>query len=287
MILSRLAFSASALFLTLTLWSARPLRVSSPDGQVTIETGVKDHKAYYAIDYKGERIVQPSRLGFVLDDGAVGLNCKVTGSDRDQKDETWTQVWGEDENVRNHYHELCVHFLEKTGIRRKMTVVFRAFNDGIGFRYILPDANGGQAFSIMDEQTEFMMSHDANAWSIPSNHTEYFEGIYTRELLSKKDTVCTPLTIEYGDSLFIAIHEAALEDYSLAKRSQSICPGRYEKPLAYNDHRQECRRTDHFALDAEPERALPTDRHLMDRARPIHRHLVEHTQESQHLGDGT
>ena len=214
MILSRLAFSASALFFTLTLWSARPLRVSSPDGQVTIETGVKDHKAYYAIDYKGERIVQPSRLGFVLDDGAVGLNCKVTGSDRDQKDETWTQVWGEDENVRNHYHELCVHFQEKTGIRRKMTVVFRAFNDGIGFRYILPDANGGQAFSIMDEQTEFMMSHDANAWSIPSNHTEYFEGIYTRELLSKKDTVCTPLTIEYDDSLFIAIHEAALEDYA-------------------------------------------------------------------------
>ena len=95
-----------------------------------------------------------------------------------------------------------------------MQVVFRVFNDGFGFRYILPDFLKGKAFQVQDELTEITLAHDAKAWSIPSNHTEYFEGIYTSDLLSRKDTVCTPLTIEYEKDLFLSIHEAALEDYA-------------------------------------------------------------------------
>jgi alpha-glucosidase len=95
-----------------------------------------------------------------------------------------------------------------------MQVVFRVFNDGFGFRYILPDYHKGKSFQVQDELTEITLAHDAKTWSIPANHTEYFEGIYTSDLLSKKDTVCTPLTIEYEKDLFLAIHEAALEDYA-------------------------------------------------------------------------
>ena len=116
------------------------------------------------------------------------------------------------ETTRNNYNELTVNFREHTG--RTMQVVFRVFNDGFGFRYILPDFLKGKAFQVQDELTEITLAHDAKAWSIPSNHTEYFEGIYTSDLLSKKDTVCTPLTIEYEKDLFLAIHEAALEDYA-------------------------------------------------------------------------
>ena len=120
--------------------------------------------------------------------------------------------WGECETTRNNYNELTVNFREHTG--RTMQVVFRVFNDGFGFRYILPDYHKGKTFQVQDELTEITLAHDAKAWSIPANHTEYFEGIYTSDLLSKKDTVCTPLTIEYEKDLFLAIHEAALEDYA-------------------------------------------------------------------------
>ena len=131
---------------------------------------------------------------------------------RSTQDETWTQPWGECETTRNNYNELTVNFREHTG--RTMQVVFRVFNDGFGFRYILPDYHKGKTFQVQDELTEITLAHDAKAWSIPANHTEYFEGIYTSDLLSKKDTVCTPLTIEYEKDLFLAIHEAALEDYA-------------------------------------------------------------------------
>ena len=194
-----------------TVSNAREL-VTSPDGAVTVTVGVKARQAYYAVSYQGKDIVSPSRLGFAFDNEQMGLHTKVTAVSRSTKDETWYQVWGEDEAVRNHYNELTVSFKENTG--RTMQVVFRVFNDGFGFRYLLPDMNQGKEYRIMDELTEINLSHDAEAWSIPSNHTEYFEGIYTKDLLSRKDTICTPLTIEYEQDLFLAIHEAALEDYA-------------------------------------------------------------------------
>ena len=191
---------------------AKEVLVSSPDGAVTVAIGLKANKPYYTVKYGTKTLVIPSHLGFQLDKGLLGDNVRMTGKHYASKDETWVQPWGEDSEVRNHYNELTVYFTEKSG--RQMNVVFRVFNDGVGFRYILPSISKGEKYCIQDELTEITLAHDAKAWSIPTNRTEYFEGIYTSDLLSKKDTVCTPLTIEYEDSLFLAIHEAALEDYA-------------------------------------------------------------------------
>ena len=194
--------------------NAKNVVVTSPDGSVMVTVGVNNQRPYYSVVYHGETLVTPSHLGFLLDKGELGAHVKQTHVSRSSVDETWNQVWGEDEAVRNHYNELTIDFQEKTGNQRPMRVMFRVFNDGFGFRYILPHINKEKEFCVMDELTEMNLAHDAKAWSIPSNHTEYFEGIYTPDLLSKKDTVCTPLTIEYEKDLYLAIHEAALEDYA-------------------------------------------------------------------------
>ena len=199
--------------MTASLCHAKDVSVTSPDGSVTVTVGTLSYRPYYTVSYQGKTLVAPSHLGFLLDHGEVGTHVKMTRVSRSSKDETWNQVWGEDETVRNHYNELVVDFKEKSGSQRLMKVVFRVYNDGFGFRYILPN-QPDKEFCVMDELTEMNLAHDAKAWSIPSNHTEYFEGIYTADLLSKKDTVCTPLTIEYEKDLFLTIHEAALEDYA-------------------------------------------------------------------------
>lgn len=186
--------------------------VTSPDGAVMVTVGVKDHRPFYTVDYQGRTLVAPSHLGFRLDHEELGANMTMGKVGRSSKDETWTQPWGENETARNHYNELTVDYREHTG--RLMQVVFRVFNDGFGFRYNLPSQDKRKEYCIQDELTEITLAHDAKAWSIQSNHTAYFEGIYTADLLSKKDTVCTPLTIEYEKDLFLAIHEAALEDYA-------------------------------------------------------------------------
>lgn len=193
--------------------SAKDVLVSSPDGAVTVVVGVKANRPYYTVSRQGQTVISPSHLGFELSDGFLGENVKILQYRTTSKDETWHQPWGEEDCVRNHYNELTVRFQERSATKREMSVVFRVFNDGVGFRYAL-HRNKGEKYCIQDELTEITLAHDAKAWSIPTNHTEYFEGIYTPDLLSRKDTVCTPLTIEYEDSLLLTIHEAALEDYA-------------------------------------------------------------------------
>lgn len=194
--------------------NAKCVSVTSPDGAIKVSVGVASEKPYYQVTYGSKDLVLPSHLGFVLNDGQLGERVEMKGSKTASTDETWTQLWGEDETVVNRYNELTVNFKERTGQKRMMTVVVRVFDDGVGFRYILPGTKPGAEYQIMDEMTEITLAHDAKAWSIPSNRTEYFEGIYEADLLSRKDTVCTPLTIEYEDSLVLALHEAALVDYA-------------------------------------------------------------------------
>ena len=192
---------------------AKEVSFSSPDGIITVSVGVKDNKPYYSVSRGETMIVTPSHLGFQLDGGLLGDNVRMTGKKTASKDETWQQIWGEEDTVRNHYNELTVTFEERVGKKEQMNVQFRVFNDGIGFRYILPQKKGDK-YCIQEELTEIALAHDAKAWSIPTNRTSYFEGLYTCDLLSRKDTVCTPLTIEYENDLYLAIHEAALEDYA-------------------------------------------------------------------------
>lgn len=192
--------------------NAGNVKVTSPDGAVTVTVGVKNQQPFYMVNYEGKAVVAPSHLGYLLNNGELGAKTKMGKVARSQKDEIWNQPWGENDITHNHYNELMVNFREQSG--QPMQVVFRVYNAGFGFRYILPDYNKGKEFQIMDELTEMTLAHDAKAWSIPTNHTEYFEGIYKAGMLSQKDTVCTPLTIEYEKDLYLAIHEAALEDYA-------------------------------------------------------------------------
>ena len=202
---------------------AKEVSVSSPDGTITVCVGVKDNKPYYSVSRGTTMLVTPSHLGFQLDGGLLGDNVRMIGKKTISKDETWQQVWGEEDAVRNHYNELTVTFEERVGKKEQMNVQFRVFNDGIGFRYILPHKKGDK-YCIQDELTEITLAHDAKAWSIPTNRTSYFEGLYTCDLLSRKDTVCTPLTIEYEKDLYLAIHEAALEDYASINITPQLSP---------------------------------------------------------------
>ena len=188
--------------------------LTSPDGHLRVTVGLKGGKPYYTVERDGKPIVNRSYLGFTLNDGAFDSNFKLVGKSRDSKDETWTQPWGEDRVVQNHYNELKVKLQQNDKRQRQLNVVFRAFNDGFGFRYEFPKQKNLGDFRIMEENTQIAMPTDAPAWTEPTNGTKYYEAIWTKDLLSKKDTVNTPITVEVNDSLYMAIHEANLTDYA-------------------------------------------------------------------------
>ena len=199
--------------------------LTSPDGRLRVTVGVKGGKPFYAVCRDGKPVVNTSYLGFTLDDGDFCNDFKVMGRTRNSKDETWTQPWGEDRVVRNHYNELKVKLQQGGKKKRLLNIIFRAFDDGIGFRYEFPQQQNLIDFRIMEEKTQIAMPTDAEAWTEPTNGTVYYEAVWTKDLLSRKDTVNTPITIEVGDSLFMALHEANLTDYASLNYTPRHLPG--------------------------------------------------------------
>ena len=147
-----------------------PVVVSSPDSRNTVTVDVKDGALRYAVSRDGKPVILPSRLGFAFRN-AVALrdSLRITGNSRSAFDETWTQPWGELATVRDHHNELRVEVAEGTAPRRHFTLVVRAFNDGVGFRYELPDQAGLTDYEISDELTEFALADNAQSWWIASN----------------------------------------------------------------------------------------------------------------------
>lgn len=194
---------------------AQPLEVTSPDNTLRVVFTLEDGAPFYRIDRLGRTVVRPSRLGFVLKEGPpLDRNLAVTGHERQSVDDTWEQPWGETRFVRNRYHELRVALQETTAPGPRMTILFRVYNDGVGFRYEWPAQEALGAFEIMDERTEFALAGDPTAWWIPAYQENRYEYLYESSPLSEVGTVHTPLTMETEDGLYLSIHEAALIDFS-------------------------------------------------------------------------
>ena len=190
-------------------------KVSSPDGMLTLTTGITQQgQPYYQLQRGKRLLIQPSLLGLQLKDGALDRDFRLLGFTRATKDETWQQPWGEETSVRNHYNELTMQLKQRAGQGRLLTIVFRVFNDGIGFRYVFPRQPQLTDFVIMNEETQFAFPFDAQTWSIPTEGTHYYEALWTASPLSKKPMVSTPITMEVDDSLYMVVHEANLTDYA-------------------------------------------------------------------------
>jgi alpha-glucosidase len=193
------------------------LPVTSPDGRTAVSVRVRDGKLYYAVQRDRRDLMFPSQLGFLFR-GAPPLrdSLAIVTSTRSSVDQTWQQPWGEVARVRDQHNELRVSLQERTRLARKLDVVFRVFNDGIGFRYEVPAQPNLGAYEIMDELTEFAFTDDARAWWIPSNRVrlDRSEMLYSSSPLSLLDSVQTPLTMEPRDRrTVVVIHEANLVDY--------------------------------------------------------------------------
>lgn len=209
------------LILILALWagvaSAETVAtVSSPGNVLSVSVTIDEEgRPGYTVTRGGREIVTQSRLGFLLTD-APKLERNFTGDGVETRsfDETWEQPWGERRYVRNHYNEMRVRLVEKTALKRALVVVFRAFDEGVGFRYEFPDQPQLREVNIGDELTEFTMADPGTAWWIPGGEWNRYEYLYQRTPLNAVAQAHTPLTIRTDAGLHIAIHEAALVDYS-------------------------------------------------------------------------
>ncbi len=212
LILSSLAF---ALFSCGEEVTETTLKISSPEGHNTITFSLENNTPTYAVTHGETTVLTPSKLGFVFkDQDSIASNLEVINTETTTFDETWEQVWGEKHKIRNHYNQLTVHLQEKTEKKRKLDIEFRAFDDGIAFRYVFPKQGVNDSIIIMNELTEFNLKDDGDSWWIPAYKSNRYEHLFTKTKVSAIDTVHTPYTIKSVDGLYLSFHEADLKNYA-------------------------------------------------------------------------
>jgi alpha-glucosidase len=198
--------------------AAAQVTASSPDGKIQVSVTLdNDGRPYYAVSRAGKPIIKPSRLGFLFTDAPkMERNFTILNSATSKSDTSWDQPWGEWKTIRDNHVELRVRFQEKTPVApgRIMDVVFRLFDDGVGFRYALPEQPNLKTAHIADEMTEFDLAQDGTAWWIPGSEWNRDEYLWNRTPVSQIPLAHTPLPIKFADGTHVAIHEAALVDYS-------------------------------------------------------------------------
>lgn len=207
------------LFFAALAWPAFAAPVataSSPDGNIAISFEVSgDGHALYAVTRKGKPLITASRLGFLLTDSfAMVRDFALVDAAKASGDDRWEQPWGERRTIRNHYNELLVRFQQKSGLKRMMAVRVRLFNDGIGFRYEIPDQPNLKTMNIAEELTEFDVAQPGTAWWITGGEWNRYEQIYQKSAIDAVSAAHTPITMRLNDGTHLAFHEAALVDYS-------------------------------------------------------------------------
>ena len=189
--------------------------IESPDRLIRVELDVDDGRMGYRVLRDGKPLINTSRLGFLFQNAEqLQRNLAFTSESRRSFDETWEQPWGERRLTRNRYNELRARFTETLNLKRAIDVVFRVYDDGIGFRYEFPDQPQFKDVRITEELTEFDVARPATAWWIPGGEWNRYEQVYNTTPLTEVGRAHTPMTLRTDDGVYVSFHEAALVDYS-------------------------------------------------------------------------
>ncbi|ESQ76349.1 glycoside hydrolase family 97 protein [Asticcacaulis sp. AC402] len=188
----------------------------SPDKVLHVDVLLTtDGNLSYQVLRNGEVVIEPSRLGFILANAPkLDRYFVFDKSATSSHDDTWELPWGERRHARNRYTELRVDVAQPTWDNRKMAVVFRIYDDGVGFRYEFPDQAQLAKVEIMDELTEFAVADPATAWWNVAGEWNREEYIYKETPLNQVSEAQSPMTLKTDKGVYISFHEAALVDYA-------------------------------------------------------------------------
>lgn len=136
------------------------LELRSPDGRIAVTVKTRGSLTY-RLTVDDSPVLNESRLGLRLQDGVeLGRDVTLVKADRADADTAWVNPLGKRRQVRDHHRELRLTLRENSASGRTFDVVFRAFDDGVGFRYLLPRAGGAADFILEEELTQFAFTAD-------------------------------------------------------------------------------------------------------------------------------
>ena len=207
--------------------AADALSVTSPDGNLVVSFALKSNpqpylpgmRAYYRITYRGVAVLTDSPLGLDFD-GASPLDhdFEIIDTDQHSHADAWTNPFGAQRNIPDHYNQLRISLHEKQSRGRRVDLIFRAYNEGAAFRYFLPQQPGLEKFTLLAEYTGFYFAREASAFALnlgrfnTSNEGEF--GPTKLNLIKPSSIINLPLLVEIPGGPWVGLLEADLTDYA-------------------------------------------------------------------------
>ncbi|MCQ2389909.1 MAG: glycoside hydrolase family 97 catalytic domain-containing protein [Kiritimatiellae bacterium] len=209
------------------------MHLVSPNGALDVAVALKDGVLAWTLTQKGKTLIAPSRLGLDFRPAAPLGALRLMGRHASSADVRWENAFAERAQMRDHYNELVVDLEEieavvpRVGLGqttvvkspRRLSVVFRAYDAGVAFRYVIPEQPAFDGFMLKGELTEWRFAPGTQAWTTscskdtPSGETKYAKtALASLVPLDAKRMLGQPVLVETAGSL-VALCEAALSNW--------------------------------------------------------------------------
>ena len=206
---------AMALMSLAAMAAPKTYELASPDGKfkVTVENG---EGLTYTLSHDGDLLLDKSEINMLLTDGTIyGGVQKAPKVTRRTVNQTLPAITYKKSQVVDHFNEMTLKYKE-------YSVVFRAYDEGVAYRFV---SHAKAPFKVESECAEFNFAQDWNMWipyvdqnneTLESQYMNSFEGAYDYHKISeyKKDSLSfTPLMVDGPKGKKIVVAEADLMNY--------------------------------------------------------------------------
>ncbi|MEU8781889.1 glycoside hydrolase family 97 N-terminal domain-containing protein [Streptomyces sp. NPDC048637] len=201
---------------------ADPLRLDHGNQKVRFWLG-SDGEPRYEVDYKGKKVIENSRLGLVTvttpdviaDRMDYTRGLKVVGDPnvgfRDHSG-SWQDNFGSRSTMSDNYRELTVKLQAPNGFR--FDIVFRAYDEGVAFKYVFPKSATVPTFKIGKESSEFNLDRTATAYVSPNESQQAAVVKKSVDQLNDPSAIyARPMTV-VGNGYAVGLTEANQNDYA-------------------------------------------------------------------------
>lgn len=200
-----------------TAKTQKSVQLLSPDKKLRCGIQTDKEGIKYHVSYNNAPVIGSSRLLLQFKDGFDLANTIALKPVFKDSIEIYDLLTGRSSHVESQYKEVIIPLRDKKNSTRIINIIFRAFNDGIAFRYQVTSGKSG-SFTITDEVNQFRLAGNpkTKALLLPG-FTSSHEGLYTTasfDVLPSDTLIDMPVLFSFPSGIFLSITEAALLDYA-------------------------------------------------------------------------
>ena len=239
MLLKNLLVAAVTLFIGTGAFAQPRTVIVSPSKNIEVNFWLNaGGSPMYSVSYKGKPVILPSLMGFEIKQTITNTllpslsdKLSIVNTTQSGADTKWKPVWGDVKEIRDNYNQLLVQLSQKGENAMVINIIFKVYDDGLGFRYEFPAQKNLNHFIVSEERTEFHLTGNHKAFWIPGDYDsnefspnvtqlsevnamdpKYAANIFAHQFFDSA-AVQTPLMLKSTDGIYINIHEAALVNY--------------------------------------------------------------------------